>query len=69
MSVGTGLSLAAALLALTGCGGSPPAPQQLKVQVSTQPVALGRFSNDVDTISTLEAIEEVQLAAQTNGRI
>lgn len=69
MSVGTGVSLAAALLALSGCGGGPPAPQQRQVQVSTQPVALGRFSNDVDTISTLEAIEEVQLAAQTAGRI
>lgn len=69
MSVGTGVSLAATLLVLVGCGGGPPTSQQRQVQVSTQPVALGRFSNDVDTISTLEAIEEVQLAAQTAGRI
>ncbi|WP_259702782.1 MULTISPECIES: efflux RND transporter periplasmic adaptor subunit [Synechococcales] len=69
MPLGTGASLAAVLLVVTGCGGSPPPPPQRQVQVSTQPVALGRFSNDVDTISTLEAIEEVQLAAQTAGRI
>jgi len=61
--------LVAALLALSGCGGSPPPEPVRQVQVSTQPVALGRFSNDVDTISTLEAIEEVQLAAQSAGRI
>jgi RND family efflux transporter MFP subunit len=69
VSFGTGAVLATVLLVATGCGSSPPAPPVRKVQVSTQPVALGRFSNDVDTISTLEAIEEVQLAAQAAGRI
>jgi RND family efflux transporter MFP subunit len=59
----------ATLLALSSCGGSPPPEPARKVQVSTQPVALGRFSNNVDTISTLEAIEEVKLAAQVAGRI
>ena len=61
--------LVAALLGLSGCGGSPPPEPVRKVEVSTQPVALGRFSNNVDTISTLEAIEEVELAAQADGRI
>jgi RND family efflux transporter MFP subunit len=69
VSFGTGAVLAALLLVATGCGGGPKPEPVRKVQVSTQPVALGRFSNNVDTISTLEAIEEVQLAAQAAGRI
>ncbi|TWB89822.1 RND family efflux transporter MFP subunit [Synechococcus sp. Ace-Pa] len=68
ISSGTSAVLAAGLLALSGCA-SPPPEAVRQVEVSTQPVALGRFSNDVDTISTLEAIEEVQLAAQAPGRI
>ncbi|MCP9772687.1 efflux RND transporter periplasmic adaptor subunit [Synechococcus sp. Tobar12-5m-g] len=69
VSFGTGAVLAAVLLVATGCGGGPKPEPVRRVQVSTEPVALGRFSNDVDTISTLEAIEEVQLAAQAAGRI
>jgi RND family efflux transporter MFP subunit len=60
--LGLGLSL------LVGCG-KPPAAEQRKVQVSTEPVQVARFSDNVDTISTLEAIEEVALAAQAGGRV
>ena len=53
---------------LSGCG-DPPKPPPRQVQVKTEPVALARFSDDVDTISTLEALSVVQLAAQAGGRI
>lgn len=65
---------AAALIALPlliGCqrqqGGAPPAGPALSV--STETVAATAFSRSVDTISTLEAIEEVQLSSQVDGRI
>ncbi len=51
-----------------GCG-APAPPASRQVQVGTQPVAEARFTDDVDTISTLEALTVVQLAAQAGGRI
>ncbi len=62
-----GLSLGAAL-ALAACG-KPPAPPQKPLSVSTAPVQIAPFSEQVETVSTLEAIDEVQLAAQAGGRI
>ncbi|MEX1317760.1 MAG: efflux RND transporter periplasmic adaptor subunit [Synechococcaceae cyanobacterium] len=67
-------SVAAALMALPlllGCrqqgdGSRPAAPP---LSVSTETVSASPFSSIVDTISTLEAIEEVQLASQADGRI
>ncbi len=60
-------TLGSALL-LSACGKtSEPAPRQISVQ--TEPVTPARFSDYVDTISTLEAIEEVSLAAQAGGRV
>jgi RND family efflux transporter MFP subunit len=53
---------------LGGCG-QPPEPPPRQVQVKAEPVAQARFSDDVDTISTLEALSVVQLAAQAGGRI
>ena len=55
----------AALLA--GC---QPAQDQRRIPtVLSQPVALASFSDTVDTIGTLEARDEVQLAAQAGGRV
>lgn len=53
---------------LSGCG-DPPKPPPRQVQVKTEPVTQARFSDDVDTISTLEALSVVELAAQAGGRI
>jgi RND family efflux transporter MFP subunit len=56
---------------LMGCrrqdGAGRPAAAPLSV--STEALSASRFSTSVDTISTLEAIEEVQLSAQADGRI
>jgi RND family efflux transporter MFP subunit len=55
-------------VALAGCGSQtvrPPAP----LAVSVEPVAAYPFPEEVRTISTLEAPEEVNLAAQAGGRI
>ncbi|WP_254934955.1 efflux RND transporter periplasmic adaptor subunit [Cyanobium sp. WAJ14-Wanaka] len=57
-----------AALTLGACQSSDPAAKRLPT-VQAQPVALTRFSDLVDTISTLEAAQEVQLAAQASGRI
>ncbi|MEB3263344.1 MAG: efflux RND transporter periplasmic adaptor subunit [Synechococcus sp.] len=55
-------------LALAACGKAPPPPQK-PLAVSTAPVQIAPFSETVETVSTLEAIDEVQLAAQAGGRI
>jgi RND family efflux transporter MFP subunit len=39
------------------------------LSVSTEALSASQFSTSVDTISTLEAMEEVQLSAQEDGRI
>ena len=60
------LVLSAPLL-LTACQGNTP--EQRIPPVLTAPLRQASFHDQVDTISTLEAIQEVQLAAQVNGRI
>ncbi len=54
-------------LVLTACG--PSDPQRPPVAVEQAPVQNATFTDDVDTVSTLEAYELVQLAAQTSGRV
>ena len=67
------IHLAALLLALPlaacGRGGPPQASRQGPLPVQTQPVERSSFSDTVETVSTLEAIDEVALAAQAGGRI
>ncbi|MFM9073634.1 MAG: efflux RND transporter periplasmic adaptor subunit, partial [Cyanobium sp.] len=61
----------AALLAsglLTACQGSPEAPARPPLSVQAQEVRVAPFVDAVDTVSTLEALEEVNLAAQAGGR-
>ena len=53
--------------ALAACG--PSGPQRPPVAVEQAPVQNATFTDDVDTVSTLEAYELVQLAAQTSGRV
>lgn len=60
-------ALAAVLLALGGCGdggkGKPPS------LVRTAPVTSERFEHTLNTVSTLEATDEIDLAAQAGGRV
>jgi RND family efflux transporter MFP subunit len=56
-----------ALLAACQAPSATPPPRILPVRSETAAVAL--FTEHVDTVSTLEALEEVQLAAQAGGRI
>jgi RND family efflux transporter MFP subunit len=62
------LGLGAAGL-LTACQGTPEAPPRPPLAVQAQEVQVSRFADVVDTVSTLEALGEVQLAAQASGRI
>ena len=55
--------------AAAGCQSRPQAPAQRALPVQAVPVASAVFSQNVDTVSTLEAIDEVALAAQASGRI
>lgn len=52
-----------------GCQSRPEAPAQRPLPVQAVPVGAAVFSQNVDTVSTLEAIDEVALAAQASGRI
>ncbi|MCP9892114.1 efflux RND transporter periplasmic adaptor subunit [Cyanobium sp. Aljojuca 7D2] len=56
---------------VTGCGlgGSDQGRERGPLPVETQAVEVGRFSDVVNTSSTLEALDAVQLAAQAGGRI
>ncbi|EDY39739.1 secretion protein HlyD [Cyanobium sp. PCC 7001] len=65
---GAGTVLAAGALLLTACAPSPPPPPRV-VSVSAVPVATAPFQEVVDTIGTLEALEEVSLATRVTGRI
>ena len=56
------------LALLTGCSSSPPDALQ-PVPVDTIEVLPTAFRDEVVTISTLDAVEAVQLAAQAGGRI
>lgn len=60
-------STLASLLLLAGCGLRPSPPDPLAVTLA--PVAKARFNDVIETVSTLEAYELVQLAAQASGRI
>ncbi|MEA5441318.1 efflux RND transporter periplasmic adaptor subunit [Cyanobium gracile] len=53
---------------LAGCQAEPPAARP-PLSVRTEAATLAPFTDNVDTVSTLEAIEEVRLAAQAGGRI
>lgn len=59
------------VLPLAACskGGPPQGMGRGPLPVQTQPVTTARFSDSVDTVSTLEALDEVALAAQAGGRI
>lgn len=61
----TGSALAGALV-LTACGGQPQF-QALPVQEAT--VKPAEFTDEISTVSTLEAKDLVQLAAQATGRV
>jgi RND family efflux transporter MFP subunit len=56
------------LLLLAACQ-APTAPPPRILPVRSEAAAAAMFSDTVDTVSTLEALEEVQLAAQAGGRI
>ena len=55
-------------LLLAGCQGGPQTAQRLP-RVQSQEVAPARFTDSIDTVSTLESAQVVQLAAQVSGRI
>jgi RND family efflux transporter MFP subunit len=69
---GRGLQGAAAALfgatLLGACQAEPPAARP-PLSVSAEAATLAPFTDNVDTVSTLEALEEVRLAAQAGGRI
>ena len=75
MAMGTGrhraitgaAALAALLLTLAGCGdGAKRRPPAL---VGVAPTTSQRFEQTLNTVSTLEATEEIDLAAQAGGRV
>jgi membrane fusion protein (multidrug efflux system) len=59
--------MAALGVSLAACGKATPSRAPVAVEVA--PVTEARFTDDIDTVSTLEAKELVQLAAQASGRI
>jgi RND family efflux transporter MFP subunit len=65
-----GLGLSLLLMVTTAaCQSKAPVVQQRALPVQTAPVAPAQFSQSVETVSTLEALDEVALAAQASGRI
>lgn len=67
----TGFMALAAVASLAACSrGAPPgAMGRGPLPVQTQALTNARFSETVDTVSTLEALDQVELAAQAGGRI
>ncbi len=63
------LAAGGAVSLLTACQGMPEAPARPPLVVQVEEARLARFADAVDTVSTLEALGEVQLAAQAAGRI
>lgn len=61
------LPVATAAVLLGGCAKETPRPTILSV--ATEPVSTARFADRLDTISTLESIGLVSLAARASGRI
>ena len=56
------------LAVVSACKGAPPKqPPPPKVQVA--PAELAVFTDGVDTVSTLDSLGKVELAAQASGRI
>ena len=55
------------VLATSGCSRPPLPPPPLTVQVA--PLQERPFADTLDTVSTLEASEEVELASQAGGRV
>lgn len=68
MRIAVGLGAVGLLLPLVGCGQPAAAPPRI-LPVSSEAAAPGSFSDNVDTVSTLESDTLVQLAAQAGGRI
>ena len=60
------LALASVMLGACGDGGDAQRPLP---EVKQAAVTEAAFTEDVDTVSTLEAVDLVQLAAQASGRI
>jgi RND family efflux transporter MFP subunit len=56
-------------LVLAGCQGEPAVPPRPPLSVGVEEARVARFADAVDTVSTLEALSEVNLAAQAGGRI
>ena len=54
-------------MSISACGGSDEQTPVLPVQQAS--VLEATFTDDIDTVSTLEAYELVELAAQTSGRV
>jgi RND family efflux transporter MFP subunit len=55
---------------VAGCAARQSASLPVRIQpVLSEPVQAGGFLDQVDTVSTLEALEEVDLASQATGRI
>ncbi|MFM7361684.1 MAG: biotin/lipoyl-binding protein [Cyanobium sp.] len=59
----------AVALALAGCQRGGPDAARPPLPVSSEDLRVERFSEVVDTVSTLEALDQVELAAQAGGRI
>ncbi|MFM7733575.1 MAG: efflux RND transporter periplasmic adaptor subunit [Cyanobium sp.] len=66
LPVAAGLAVA---LALAGCQRGGPDAARPPLPVSSEDLRVERFSEVVDTVSTLEALDQVELAAQAGGRI
>jgi RND family efflux transporter MFP subunit len=61
--------LASTALLLSSCKPGEQAQPPRILPVQTEPAAPALFTDNVDTVSTLESVEDVQLAAQATGRI
>lgn len=61
------LALPLPLLLLTACGGKPPAPKTLSVQVAT--IAEAEFNPSINVVSQLSSTTDVALRPETDGRV
>ena len=61
------LALTLPLLLLSACGGKPPAPKLLSVQVAT--IAEAEFNPSIDVVSQLSSTTDVALRPETDGRV
>jgi len=69
--LGTGLILAAALLALAGCGGEEAAPGPARAAPDLETLVVQPAAIDRERVfdGIVESVEQATLAAQTSGRI